>query len=145
MDKYDCVNIFLSEGAGLDTIINEMKNNNEEIKYDAFGHVRLDEINPGKWFAKYFKNKLNADKILIQKSGYFARSSSPCQNDIELINASANFAVKMSLSKKSGVVGLRESTDNIELINFEEIEGNKPFDPSVEWFENILSEINQLV
>ena len=45
----DCVNIFLSEGAGLNTIINEMKSNNEEIKYDAFGHVRLDEINPGQW------------------------------------------------------------------------------------------------
>ena len=47
MDEIDCINIFLSEGAGLKTILNEMKSNGEDIKYDAFGHVRLDEINPG--------------------------------------------------------------------------------------------------
>ena len=85
MDKYDCVNIFLSEGAGMNNILNEMKINNQEIKYDAFGHVRLDEINPGKWFANYFKTKLNCDKILVQKSGYYSRSSSPNIEDIKLI------------------------------------------------------------
>jgi len=142
MDKFDCVNIFLSEGAGLDLIINEMKNNNEEIKYDAFGHVRLDEINPGQWFGNYFKNNLNADKILIQKSGYFARSSAPCYSDIQLIEKSAVFAVKMANIKKSGVVGLRDSTNNIELIDFKEIKGNKPFDTNQEWFKKLSKEIN---
>ena len=39
MDNHDCVNIFLSEGAGLNIVIEEMKNNNEKIQYDAFGHV----------------------------------------------------------------------------------------------------------
>ena len=47
MYDVDCINIFLSEGAGIENIINEMKSNNIEIKYDAFGHPRLDEINPG--------------------------------------------------------------------------------------------------
>ena len=141
MDQFDCVNIFLSEGAGLDSIIADMKNNNEEIKYDAFGHVRLDEINPGKWFGNYFKNKLNANKVLIQKSGYFARSSEPCSNDIELINKSATFAVEMAIDKKSGVVGLSESTNNIELIKFKEIKGNKPFDANCKWFEGMIKEV----
>ena len=45
MDENDCVNIFLSEGAGLDSIIEDMEKNGEEINRDAFGHVRLDEIN----------------------------------------------------------------------------------------------------
>ena len=47
MDEFDCVNIFLSEGAGIDNIIKEKKANNEEILFDAFGHYRLDDINPG--------------------------------------------------------------------------------------------------
>ena len=58
MDRCDCVNVFLSEGAGLDNIIAEMNKNNDDIPRDAFGHVRLDEINPGKWYAKYFKEIL---------------------------------------------------------------------------------------
>ena len=48
-----------------------MKSKGEEIKYDAFGHVRLDEINPGLWFAKNFKNELKADKVLVQKVDIF--------------------------------------------------------------------------
>ena len=62
MDEKDGVNIFLSEGAGLETIIREMENKGETIPRDAFGHVRLDEINPGKWFAKQFSEKLRAEK-----------------------------------------------------------------------------------
>ena len=42
--------------------------NGETIKKDAFGHVRLDELNPGKWFAKEFADKLKANKVLIQKA-----------------------------------------------------------------------------
>ena len=38
MDKFGCVNIFLSEGAGTNIIINEKLKNNIEIKQDAFGH-----------------------------------------------------------------------------------------------------------
>ena len=40
MDKHDCVNIFLSEGAGLDTIIKENLKNGVAMKKDAFGHYR---------------------------------------------------------------------------------------------------------
>ena len=47
MDEKDCVNIFLSEGAGIDSIVAEMETNGEDIRRDAFCHVRVDEINPG--------------------------------------------------------------------------------------------------
>ena len=52
MDEKDGVNIFLSEGAGQEMIIREMENKGQNIPRDAFGHVRLDEINPGQWFAE---------------------------------------------------------------------------------------------
>ena len=77
MDKKDSVNVFLSEGAGLDAIIREKEAAGEEVQYDAFGHPRLDTLNPGKWFAEGLKAKLDADKVLVQKSGYFARSAAP--------------------------------------------------------------------
>ena len=142
MDKYDCVNIFLSEGAGLDTILETMKNNNEKIKYDAFGHVRLDEINPGKWFASKLKELLLADKVLVQKSGYFARSAAPNKNDLELINDTVKIAVESSIIGKSGVIGLDEDNNNkMSNINFERIKGGKPFDLNIKWYRDMLNEI----
>jgi len=141
MDKFDCVNIFLSEGAGLDNIINEKTNKGEDIPRDAFGHVRLDEINPGQWFAQYFKNKLNCDKVLVQKSGYFARSASPNSLDLKLIEDSAAVAVNAALLQNSGVVGLRDDSKVIELIDFNEIKGGKIFDISTEWFQTMLKNI----
>ena len=68
MDKYDCVNIFLSEGAGMDVIIAETEKTGEIVLRDAFGHVRLDDLKPGEWFAKQLGNRLNANKILVQKT-----------------------------------------------------------------------------
>ena len=141
MDKHDCVNIFLSEGAGINNIINEKKMNEEEILQDAFGHYRLDDINPGQWYAKYFKDKLNCDKVLVQKSGYFARSASPNSLDLKLIEDSAAIAVNSALLQNSGVVGLRDDTKMIELIDFNEIEGGKIFDISTEWFQIMLKDI----
>ena len=67
MDTKDGVNIFLSEGAGLETITREMESNGEVIPRDAFGHVKLDEINPGQWFAKYFESNLLDLKDMLQK------------------------------------------------------------------------------
>jgi pyrophosphate--fructose-6-phosphate 1-phosphotransferase len=34
--------------------------------------VKIDKINPGEWFAKRFAKMLGAEKVLVQKSGYFA-------------------------------------------------------------------------
>mgnify|MGYP006094271243 CR=1 FL=1 len=145
MNENDCVNIFISEGAGLENIIEQMKINNEEIKYDAFGHVRIDEINPGAWFGKYLKKSLNADKVLIQKSGYFARSSAPNKNDIDLIDKSTNKAVQCALEHESGVVGLHEDSNQVECIDFSNIRGGKKFDINQKWFNDLLLSIDQLV
>jgi len=144
MNKKDGVNIFLSEGAGLETIVREMKNNGEIIPKDAFGHVKLDEINPGQWFAKQFSGALGAEKTLVQKSGYFARSAKPNDRDLELINSSSGIAAKSALDLNSGVVGRDMDNNNkLGLIDFNRIKGGKPFDYKIEWFDNLLNDIGQ--
>ena len=142
MDDKDGVNIFLSEGAGLDTIVREIEAQGKDVPRDSFGHVRLDEINPGQWFAKQFAGHLGADKVLVQKSGYFARSARPGKRDLDLIKRSAFLAVESALEKKSGVAGLDEDNDGkLGLIGFERIQGGKHFDHSAEWFQTIKDDI----
>ena len=142
MDDKDGVNIFLSEGAGLDTIVREIEVQGEDVPRDSFGHVRLDEINPGQWFAKQFAGHLGADKVLVQKSGYFARSARPGKKDLDLIKRSAFLAVESALEKKSGVAGLDEDNNGkLGLIGFERIQGGKHFDHSAEWFQAIKDDI----
>jgi len=144
MDKYDCVNIFLSEGAGFDLIIKEAEDRKKNILYDAFGHVRLDELNAGKWFAKKFGEKLNANKILIQKSGYFSRSAKANENDLKLIFLFCDYAVKCAKNNISGVIGVDEENNKLSCIEFDRIKGGKPFDTSVDWYKNMIKEINNI-
>ena len=144
MDENDCVNIFLSEGAGMDTIIREIEVRGEKVPRDAFGHVRLDDINPGKWFAKQFSEALDADKALIQKSGYFARSAKPGSRDLDLIKKSAFMAAEFALKGQSGLIGLDENNaGHLGLIDLQLIEGGKAFDTSQSWFVDMLKDIGQ--
>ena len=144
MDEKDGVNIFLSEGAGLETIIREMESNGEEVPRDAFGHVRLDEINPGQWFAKQFAKALDAEKVLVQKSGYFARSAKSNEQDLELIKQSAFFGADKATTGESGVAGLDDDHgQELRLIEFERIKGGKPFDVNTDWYQSMLKEIGQ--
>merc|ERR1719231_2223436 len=41
MDEYDCVNIFISEGAGVKDIVKELEAKGVDVPRDAFGHVKL--------------------------------------------------------------------------------------------------------
>ncbi|MDP8221338.1 MAG: pyrophosphate--fructose-6-phosphate 1-phosphotransferase [Candidatus Stygibacter frigidus] len=143
MDEHDCVNIFLAEGAGEQTIVTEMESAGQEVPRDAFNHVRLDEINPGQWFAKRLKNELAADKVLVQKSGYFARSAAPNREDLDLIMKTADQAVTFGLNGQSGVVGIDEADGSMRCIEFGRIRGGKPFDINQKWFIDMLKDIGQ--
>jgi pyrophosphate--fructose-6-phosphate 1-phosphotransferase len=144
MDEKDSVNIFLSEGAGIDSIVLEMETRGAKIKRDAFGHIQLDDVNPGKWFAKQFSKEIGADKVLVQKSGYFARSAKPNKKDLGLIFQSADFAVECAMDGESGVVGLDENNNNqLTCIEFDRIKGGKPFNPQTEWFQTMILAIGQ--
>ncbi|KAF3977274.1 MAG: pyrophosphate--fructose-6-phosphate 1-phosphotransferase [Methylococcales symbiont of Iophon sp. n. MRB-2018] len=144
MDKVDCVNIFVSEGAGVETIVAEMEAKGQNVPKDAFGHVKLDAVNPGKWFGEQFAEMIGAEKTLIQKSGYFARASAANAEDIRLIKSSADLAVECALRGESGVIG-HDDDQNFVLraIEFPRIKGGKPFDIDTPWFTESLSEIGQ--
>ena len=145
MDKYDCVNVFLCEGAGLDTIVKETEKAGEEVLRDAFGHVRLDDLNPGQWFAKQLGNRLKANKVLVQKSGYFGRSAKANSHDLELIFEIADKAVESAITGISGVVGLdEENNNNLTCISFDRIRGGKPFNTSLEWYQEMMQEIHAI-
>ena len=144
MDDNDCVNIFISEGAGLEEIIAEMEAAGEEVPRDAFGHAKLDAVNPGKWFGSQFANLLNAEKVLIQKSGYFARAAASNEADLKLIKECADKAVESALEGVGGVVG-HDDDQNFVLraIEFPRIAGGKPFDIDEAWFGDVLGAIGQ--
>ena len=81
---------------------------------------------------------------MVQKSGYFARSAKPNKKDLELIFQTADLAVECAIDGKSGVVGLDEDQENkLRCIEFDRIKGGKPFDPTRDWFQSILTEIGQ--
>jgi pyrophosphate--fructose-6-phosphate 1-phosphotransferase len=144
MDENDCVSIFLSEGAGIGDIVAEMRARGEEPERDAFGHVKLDKINVGDWFARRFAKMVGAEKVLVQKSGYFARSAAANKDDLGLIKLMVKHAVKSGLCGESGVVGNDEGKkDMLRTIEFPRIKGGKVFDANVKWFAKLLKDIGQ--
>ena len=144
MDKYDCVNIFVSEGACVKEIIKEMKKRGEDVPVDAFGHPRLDKVNVGQWFAKRFGEMLGAEKTMVQKSGYYARSAAPNKKDLGLIHDCAVKAVDCAFAGIGGVIGKDECHHNdLRACEFERIEGGKPFNVRNSRFRKMLKEIGQ--
>jgi pyrophosphate--fructose-6-phosphate 1-phosphotransferase len=144
MDEEDGVNVFISEGAGVSEIVAAMEAAGEEIPRDAFGHVHLDKINPGQWFAKQFAAELGAEKVLVQKSGYFSRSAAANAADLALIRQCTDYAVDAALRGESGVVGQDEDRGGeLRAIEFDRIGGGKKFDVSLPWFTDLLREIGQ--
>ncbi len=144
MDTHDNVNIFISEGAGVDSILKEMEAAGEAVPRDAFGHVKLDAVNPGKWFGEQFAGMLGAEKVLVQKSGYFSRAAPANAADLRLIKSCTDLAVDCALRRESGVIGHDEDQGGrLRAIEFPRIAGGKPFAPDTPWFGELLGAIGQ--
>jgi diphosphate-dependent phosphofructokinase len=144
MDRVGNVNLFISEGAGVESIVAEMTARGQEVPRDAFGHVKLDAVNPGKWFGEQFAKMLGAEKVLVQKSGYFARAAPSNAADLELIQRCVDHSVDCALERESGVVGQDEERgDVLRAIEFARIKGGKPFDVKAPWFGELLGSIGQ--
>jgi diphosphate-dependent phosphofructokinase len=144
MDEIGNVNIFLSEGAGMHEIVEQLEAAGEEVPRDPFGHVRLDTINPGQWFAKQFAEKLGAEKVMVQKSGYYSRAAAANAEDLALIKSMTDLAVECALRGEAGVIGHdEEDGDRLTAIAFPRIAGGKAFDVSQPWFGDLLAGIGQ--
>ena len=144
MDKWDSVNIFVSEGAGVKDIIAEMKRRGEDVPVDAFGHPRLDKVNVGQYVGKRFGELLGAEKVQVFKSGYFARAAAPNKKDLKLIEKCARKAVECAMKGESGVVGPDENAAaEIRACEFPRIKGGKPFNVRKGSFRKIMVEIGQ--
>ncbi len=144
MDEVGNVTIFLSEGAGLDTIVADLERSGEEVERDPFGHVKIDTINPGAWFADKFAERIGAEKVMVQKSGYFSRSAAANDADLELIKSMTDLAVDSALRGEPGVIGQDEDRgDELRAIEFTRIKGGKPFDITQDWFGDLLAGIGQ--
>ena len=128
----------------MEQIVAEMIAHGEEPPRDPFGHVKLDLINPGKWFGERFAKLLGADKVLVQKSGYFARAAAANSADLGLIDRCVRHAVTCALRGESGVVGEDEERGGeLRAIEFTRIKGGKHFDIHTPWFEKLLVQIGQ--
>jgi len=90
------------------------------------------------------RRKLGAEKVLVQKSGYFSRSAAANDADLALIRDCTTYAVDAALRGETGVVGQDEERgDELRVIEFERIAGGKAFDVSVPWFTNLLRSLGQ--
>ncbi len=144
LDRKDCVNIFVSEGACVPQIVAELESRGETVPKDAFGHYKLDAVNVGQWFSKQFAKLIGAEKTLVQKSGYFARAAAANAADQRLIKSMVDLAVECALRGESGVIGHDEERNNIlRAIEFPRIKGGKSFDISADWFDETLKGIGQ--
>ena len=146
MDEYGCLNVFFGEGTGLEEIVKDMESRGEEVPRDAFGHVTLNKVNPGQYFAKHLSEVVGAEKTLVQKSGYFSRAAAANEFDRDLIGQCAKEGVTAAISGTSGCMGEDEDKEGmpIRAIEFERIKGGKPFDIQQEWFQKMLKEIGQM-
>ena len=144
MDEVGNVNIFLSEGAGMHEIVAQLEASGKEVPRDPFGHVKLDTINPGKWFADQFAKLLGSEKTMVQKSGYYSRAAAANAEDLRLIKSMTDLAVECALKGEAGVIGHdEEDGDRLKAIAFPRIAGGKAFDVSQPWFSALLADIGQ--
>ncbi|WP_217895394.1 hypothetical protein, partial [Salmonella enterica] len=87
---------------------------------------------------------LGAEKVLVQKSGYFSRSAAANDADLALIRSMTDLAVDCALRGEPGVIGHDEERgDELRAIEFERIKGGKAFDITTPWYTELLAGIGQ--
>ncbi|MES1918725.1 hypothetical protein MHBO_000643, partial [Bonamia ostreae] len=146
MAEQGCVNIFLSEGACSDAIVAEIESRGDKVERDAFGHVRLDTLNPGKWFGQVMAKLIGAEKVLVQKSGYFCRAAPAGAFDRDLVRRCAEKAVEFAMEGRTGLCGPdQEQEGEIGCIDYARVSGGKPFDLETPWFRDLVGKIGQRV
>ena len=93
---------------------------------------------------RYGKND-TGDGVLVQKSGYFARSAKANKVDNDLIIKMCRHAFDSAKQEISGVIGHDEDHDNkLTCIEFSRIRGHKKFNINESWFVNMINDIHSI-
>jgi pyrophosphate--fructose-6-phosphate 1-phosphotransferase len=151
LDSVGNVNLFVSEGSVPEEVLKNL-----DAPVDAFGHVSMELVNAGKWIGDQLKSRIGAEKVLVQKSGYYSRSAPSNKFDLALIQRACARAVQAALNGESGLIGQDDQTDisdpaappsptsdDMVVINFNRVAGSKPFNVRTPWFEELLADIGQ--
>lgn len=142
MDRHGNVNLFVAEGAGAENVIADRLVAGAAIALDAFGHRKHDEVNVGDWIADRLGALLGAEKTLVVKSGYFARSAPANAEDRALVAECAAMAVEAAVAGHVGVVGHDEQrNDELGIIVFDRVSGGKVLDVTFPWVQELLAEV----
>lgn len=142
MARHGNVNLFVAEGAGAHNVIEERRAAGVEIPLDAFGHPKLDKVNVGEWLAGRLGRELGAEKTLVLKSGYFARSAPANDVDRALVAECAAEAVRAAIDGRVGLVGHdEEAGDRLGVIGFERVRGGKRLDTDLPWVRDLLDDV----
>ena len=90
------------------------------------------------------RKDLGAERAMVQKSGYYARSAPANRDDLRLIQSMTDLAVESALNKVSCVTGHDEGQGGkLRTIEFPRIKGGKHFDTSAKWFGEVMESIGQ--
>jgi pyrophosphate--fructose-6-phosphate 1-phosphotransferase len=144
IDRIGCANVFVSEDACSEDIAEELENQGKDVGRDIFGRPQLPGISPAKWLGKKLAKAIQAEKLLVQRSGYFVRSAAPNIMDLTLIQSCVGVAVESALRGESGLIGHDEENDNkLRCIEFLRVKGGKILDLRKPEVAHLLREIGQ--
>ena len=138
------VNLFISEGAGVGEIVAEMERVRRGGPARPLRPRPARQDQPGPVVRQAVRRELGAEKVLVQKSGYFSRSAAANAADLALIRRCTDYAVDARCgASRAWSAQDEERGGELRAIEFERIEGGKAFDTSAPWFTGLLREIGQ--
>ena len=142
-ERVGSLNIFISEGVGLEAVVQVLEADGRKLERDAFGHIKMADVNVGSVLGKQLKERLGAEKLLVQKSGYFARSARANAFDLNLIQSHSDYAVECAFKGKSGLIGHdTRRSGQLRCVEFEAVSGNRPLDVNAPAVRDFLGSIN---
>ena len=146
MDEIGAVNIFVSEGAGLETIVAEIEASRRGARARPVRSRQDRQDQPGRLVREQFAELLGAEKTMVQKSGYFCPVRAGQRARPRADRTVTTLAVDCALRGEPGVIGHDEERgDELRAIEFERIKGGKPFDLDQDWYTTMLAGIGQPV
>ena len=97
--------------------------------------MKLDKINVGGWFSKQFAKLIAADKNMVQKSGYFARSAAPNADDLTPHSEHGRSRGRSRPARRARSHRSRRREGRpLRAVEFPRIKGGKPFNIDEPWF-----------